>query len=249
MTESPPGTYTASVPPPGWPHGFVHVTFTAAAGVPNPPCGPIDGGYVYIDPSGVVQTTGGVPIAGATVTLFRSDTGETGTFVQVPNGSAIMSPGNRTNPDATDSAGHFGWDVIAGFYFVRAAKAGCGSADTAILHILDVPVTNLVIQLNCSGTGGLVGDYNTDRTVDIRDYGVWRANFGAQPLAIRQTATLTAEWTSWITAYGARTSASRAMPRHGPRRAPSRHRYPHPARPRRRAHDECPDHEALMRAR
>jgi hypothetical protein len=180
MTESPPGTYTATVPlHPGGPHGFHHVTFTAAAGDPVPPCVTIDGGLIYIDPSGVVQTPGGSPVVGATVTLFRSDTGETGTFVQVPNGSAIMSPGNRTNPDLTDSAGHFGWDVIAGFYFVRAAKAGCGSVDTAILHILDVPVTDLVLRLNCSGGTSLVGDYNADRLVDIRDYGVWRQNFGA----------------------------------------------------------------------
>ena len=43
---------------------------------------------------------------------------------EVPDGSAIMAPTNRANPDTTDSAGHFGWDVITGYYRVRASHAG-----------------------------------------------------------------------------------------------------------------------------
>jgi Nidogen-like/Carboxypeptidase regulatory-like domain len=178
MAESPSGTYTSFVElHPGGPHGYHHVTFTAAAGAPSPPCSSVDGGDIYIDPSGVVQTTGGSPIAGATVTLFASDTGDANTFVQVPNGSAIMSPGNRNNPDTTDSTGHFGWDVVPGFYFVRASKTGCTTVNSAVLHIVNDPVTNLVLTLSCTGSS-LLGDINGDGIVDIRDYGIWRQNFG-----------------------------------------------------------------------
>ena len=143
MAESPSGTYTATVPlHPGGPHGFVRVTYTAAAGDPVPPCGAIDGGQIYIDPSGVVQTTGGTPVAGATVTLFRSDTGAANTFVQVPDGSAIMSPGNRKNPDTTDPRGHFGWDVVPGFSRVEATHRGCTDLHgrrVAATQVLAVP--------------------------------------------------------------------------------------------------------------
>ena len=52
---------------------------------------------LYIDPSGHVFNTLGAPIENATVILFRSDT-EAGTYTQVPNGDAIMSPSNRTSP-------------------------------------------------------------------------------------------------------------------------------------------------------
>ena len=38
---------------------------------------------------------------------------------EVPNGSAVMSPANRINPDTTSAAGIFGWDAIAGYYEVR----------------------------------------------------------------------------------------------------------------------------------
>src|SRR6516165_4374817 len=71
------------------------------------------------DPGGVVEEADGTLIPGATVTLLRSDTAG-GPFVQVPNGSAIMSPANQNNPDHADASGHFGWDVVAGFYEVQA---------------------------------------------------------------------------------------------------------------------------------
>jgi len=112
---------------------------------------------MYIDPSGRVVTTTGVGVPGATVTLFRSSTGETGTFVQVPNGSAIMSPSNQTNPDLTNADGFFGWDVLAGFYKVRAEAADCVSPDddaqnfveTAVLTI-PPPALGLELVLDCT---------------------------------------------------------------------------------------------------
>lgn len=103
---------------------------------------------IYIDPSGVVRDLHtGAPIAGATVTLFRSADAD-GPFILVPEGSVTMSPGNRTNPDFTDAAGRFGWDVIAGYYKVEASMPGCSTAITGVLQI-PPPVTDLDIGLDC----------------------------------------------------------------------------------------------------
>jgi hypothetical protein len=105
----------------------------------------------YIDPSGtVVDAQTGSLIVGATVTLLHA-TSAAGPFVPVPDGSAIMSIQNRRNPDVTDSYGAYGWDVLAGFYEVRAEKAGCDPATSAVL---DVPpaVVDLVLPLHCDHT-------------------------------------------------------------------------------------------------
>jgi hypothetical protein len=79
----------------------------------------------------------------------------------VPDGSAIMSPSNRSNPDFTTPDGHFGWDVVAGYYLVRAEAPGCVSdanrsqayAESAVLEI-PPPVTNLDLRLFCGEGGG-----------------------------------------------------------------------------------------------
>src|SRR5207253_9853079 len=59
---------------------------------------------IYIDPSGTVVSPEADPIAGATVTLLSSDSPE-GPFAAVPDGSAVMSPANRHNPDTTGAGG------------------------------------------------------------------------------------------------------------------------------------------------
>jgi hypothetical protein len=89
------------------------------------------------------------------VTLYHSDS-STGTFTQVPNGDALMSPVNRRNPDTTDASGHFGWDVLAGYYKVRTEKVGCympGNPAQAYVEsaVLTIPpeVTDLVLTLAC----------------------------------------------------------------------------------------------------
>ena len=106
------------------------------------------GGSFYVDPSGVVATRGGVPVAGATVTLTRSQT-RSGRQRPVPSGSVIMAPSNRRNPDRTGPFGNFGWDVLPGYYQVSAHKHGCsGSAHTSILTI-PPPFTNLLLRLRC----------------------------------------------------------------------------------------------------
>src|ERR687891_1081484 len=115
MVEGPPGTYSADFVIPFT--GPAHVTIV----IDGCPTIEFD---IYIDPSGFVRTPGGNAIEGATVTLYRADS-PSGPFVQVPDGSAIMSPANRSNPDLTDATGHFGWDTIAGYYKVRAEKADC----------------------------------------------------------------------------------------------------------------------------
>ena len=152
MTEPTPGSYLAHTPALYPTHGAAQVTFTiiCPGGVTTTP-----GFNIYIDPSGTVVDTTGAPVVGATVTLLRSDF-DTGPFTAVPNGDAIMSPANRTNPDTTDATGNFGWDVLAGFYVVRAEKTGCRSPDdpsssfveSAVLDI-PPPVTNLRLTLEC----------------------------------------------------------------------------------------------------
>ena len=98
--------------------------------------------------SGVVSSAQtGQPIPGATVTLFRSDSAS-GPFAQVPNGDAIMSPGNRANPDTTDASGHYGWDVMTGFYRVHASAAGCAPRDSEVIEIPPA-VTDLDLALDC----------------------------------------------------------------------------------------------------
>lgn len=153
-------------------HGIATVTFTIS-GCPSNTRIVFD---IYIDPSGTVITErDGLPIAGATVRLLRSN-GAFGPFTYVPDGSAIMSPSNRRNPDMTASNGAFGWDVIAGYYVVHASKAGCGpgagdylgafpgtypgtypgsypSEDPATTPVLQIPppALNLTIRLDCGG--------------------------------------------------------------------------------------------------
>jgi Ca2+-binding RTX toxin-like protein len=153
MTEGPAGIYTATIPP-LFPHsGAAKVVVTIVC----PGGGTVTVKFdIYIDPSGFVRNTFGVGIVGATVTLFRSDTSG-GPFVQVPNNDPIMSPANRTNPDLTDPTGHFGWDVIAGYYKVTAARTGCHApgnpgqptVETAELTI-PPPVTDLELVLECA---------------------------------------------------------------------------------------------------
>lgn len=153
MTENSAGTYTATVAPLSI-SGNAHVVITILCPDATTTTTPFD--VIYIDPSGTVVDQGGSPIAGATVRLYRSDN-SIGPFEQVPDGSGIMSIANRNNPDTTDAAGHFGWDVIAGFYIVRAEATGCVSpadpsqsfVETGVLTI-PPPVTNLLLVLDCN---------------------------------------------------------------------------------------------------
>lgn len=151
MTEGPAGIYTAQVAP-LWPyHGHYWVKITVVCPDKTTTYG-FDG---YSDPSGTVTNVRGVPISGATVTLSRADS-ESGPFTPVPNGSNMMAPSNRNNPDTTNASGQFGWDVIGGYYKVRAEKAGCSSPTnpaqtfvvTGVMQI-PPPVSGLQLVLHC----------------------------------------------------------------------------------------------------
>lgn len=102
---------------------------------------------IYIDPSGHVIDQTGAPVAGAIVTLLRSDTAD-GEFTAVADGSDLMSPANRTNPMTTDDTGAYGWDVVAGYYKLVATKDGCTSATTDVFPV-PPPVLDLDVVLEC----------------------------------------------------------------------------------------------------
>jgi hypothetical protein len=145
LTESPAGTYRATIAPlfPNHGDGLLTVHFDCPNADPDED---IEFG-IYIDPSGVVRDENGNPVQGATVTLLRS-AAASGPFFPVPDGSAIMSPANRVNPGTSGADGRFGWDVVAGFYVVEATKSGCVSVRSAVLSI-PPPVTNLDLRLDC----------------------------------------------------------------------------------------------------
>ena len=152
MVESPAGTYTASIDALYPFSGDARVVITLQCPGGDPTQIPFN---IWIDPSGVVVNTNGAPVPGATVTLYRADVAS-GPFDIVVSGSAVMSPGNRDNPMQTDTAGLFGWDVIAGYYTVRAEKSGCVAADNrsqpyAQTEVLTIPppVTDLRLVLYC----------------------------------------------------------------------------------------------------
>lgn len=154
MAESPlfSGRYQANVPALSPAHGYAVVTITLTCP------GGLVGTYafdLYIDPSGTVRTTHGVPVPGALVTLYRAAS-PLGPFEVVPDGSAFMAPANRANPDHTDQVGHFGWDVMMGFYVVRAERAGCVDPNNPSRPYVDTPVlpvppewTDLELVLDC----------------------------------------------------------------------------------------------------
>ncbi len=117
--------------------------------IPCPSAPPENSAFtVYIDPSGIVVNQNGVPLAGVTVTLLTSPTGTPGTYQPVPNGSAIMSPANRTNPQVTDSSGIFGWEVIAGYYELSASLSGCTS--TPLDFQVPPSLSNVSMSMNCA---------------------------------------------------------------------------------------------------
>jgi hypothetical protein len=108
-----------------------------------------------IDPSGTVLDTNGNPVAGATVTILRSDT-SAGPFTAVDPTLPGIDP--ATNPETTGSDGVFHWDVDSGWYEVTASAPGCnvpGDTSQAAATIGPYPVpppqVGLTVTLACPG--------------------------------------------------------------------------------------------------
>ncbi len=138
------GNYVATIPDLAGAAGSVRIeiTFTPAGGATR-----TTGFDVYIDPSGTVVDPWGRPVAGATVTLLRSEEPD-GDFTAVANGSALMSSRNRRNPDTSGATGAFGWDVTAAWYKVRVQKAGYTTFTSVAMQ---VPPERLDLVLKLSG--------------------------------------------------------------------------------------------------
>jgi CSLREA domain-containing protein len=135
--------YTANIPAHlPLPQGGIGFFAAACGSAPVPSPWP----FRYYDPSGTVKDAGGNAVAGATVTLLRSDSAG-GPFTAVVNGSDVMSPENRRNPDTTLADGSYAWDVTGGFYKVHADKNGC-TADSAVLQV-PPPATGIDLVLSC----------------------------------------------------------------------------------------------------
>jgi hypothetical protein len=155
LTENPSGSgiFTGTLPAVYPLHGDGVVSIEVT-GCPSPSQDETVSFTIYIDPSGKVVdgNNGNAPVSGATVTLLDSDS-LTGTFAPVPNGSPVMSPANRVNPDTSHADGSFGWDTVPGFYEVQASKPGCGTTTTAAFEIPPA-VEDLQLVLHC--TAGLL---------------------------------------------------------------------------------------------
>ena len=144
-----PGTFAGTLPALYPLHGAATVIFTISGCLDATGDGAVSF-TIYIDPSGTVVdgNAGDAPVAGATVTLLSSDSA-TGTFTPVPDGSPVMSPGNRSNPSTTDTEGRFGWDTVPGYYEVEATKLGCGTAASPVLTV-PPPAVGLRLVLHCA---------------------------------------------------------------------------------------------------
>ncbi len=141
------GTFAGSVPALGPLEGFARVKITIEVSLTIKIT--IEA-TVFIDPSGTVLDGdhADAPITDATVTLLSAES-LSGKFSAVPEGSPVMSPANRLNPDTTNGEGAFGWDVVPGYYKVTASKPGCGTATTAAFEV-PPPVTELQLVLHCA---------------------------------------------------------------------------------------------------
>jgi hypothetical protein len=157
LEHAPVATWIYSGPLPDFKPLSGAATVTVKAVCQDPSFSKTESFNIYVDPSGVVVDQHGNPVAGATVTLLRADSAA-GPFTAVPDGSALMSPGNRANPDLTTADGTFGWDVLTGYYEVTAHKDGCTDpadpgSGTVTSAMFPVPpaVTDLRLVLSCTG--------------------------------------------------------------------------------------------------
>jgi hypothetical protein len=145
LVESAPGIYRATVPSAYPANG--EATLSTSVLATCDAAGPVVFD-LYIDPSGVVTDQFGQPLDAVRTVLMRADSAA-GPFTAVPDGSALMSPSNRVNPDVTGIDGVFQWDVLAGFYRVDATKVGCLDASTAELQVPPERL-DLLVKMTCA---------------------------------------------------------------------------------------------------
>jgi hypothetical protein len=123
------------------------------------------------DPSGTISdASNGVAIQGAKVTLYGLNE-TTGAYSLVTN-PALFTP--AINPEYTDSAGGYGWDVVRGKYFVNVQAYGYFPANSSIVSV-PPPATNVNVKLtpvpkpNTSlvVSEGILGDNNWYKSPSI----------------------------------------------------------------------------------
>jgi hypothetical protein len=198
MTETSPGTFTgaaeATAPQSG--AASVDIVVDCPAGQANARSG-FD---LYIDPAGTVVDQQGNLVVGARVVLFRADSKE-GPYVVVPDGSSIMAPSNRRNPDITGKDGVFQWDVTKGWYLVRATADGCVSPSDSTVPFgqtdrLEVPPPRLglVIRLACGPKATVVRTLKVAKQGLIRGKGKVGATLQATAPTTKATGSVAISW-------------------------------------------------------
>jgi len=146
---------------------------------PKPPFPPLPFN-IWIDPSGRVLAQNGQPLAHARVVLQRSPNPHASPK-PVPNGSSVMSPANRRNPDFTDELGSFGWDVIPGLYRIIASDHGCralhstSSSSATPLLTVPPPRVNLLLHLRCAHLPRRAPTRTQLHTSDVKNFYALRA--------------------------------------------------------------------------
>lgn len=206
MTRKADGSFTATATAPYPAHDWAQVTIVTNC---------VNGGggttviNFWIDPAGVVQTTNDKLLVGAKVTLYRADTAN-GVFTVVPDGSDIMSPTNRDNPDFTGQYGNFSWDVIPGFYKVRAEFGNChapGNANQAwvesAVYEVPPPVLDIDLRLECpeSDNGGGDDGGGTNLPVSVSTFTDWGTGYCAN-VNVTNNTSQPVDWTAVFTAEG-----------------------------------------------
>lgn len=198
MAETAPGKFTgeaqATAPQSG--AASVEIVVDCPAGQANARSG-FD---LYIDPAGTVVDQQGNLVVGAHVVLFRADSKE-GPYAVVPDGSSIMAPSNRRNPDITGKDGIFQWDVTKGWYVVRASADGCVNPKDSTVPFaqtdrLEVPPPRLglVIPLACGPKATVVRTLTVAKQGLLRGKGKVGATLQATAPSTKAAGTVAISW-------------------------------------------------------
>jgi hypothetical protein len=179
FTENPPGTYTANIAPlyPLSGSGQIIYTITCPSGESTTVI--ID---IYIDPSGVIVDRYGTPITGAIATLLRSDTSD-GVFEAIPDGSDLLAPSTRTNPQVTAADGRFYWDAVLGWYRIQVEVPGAPAYLTPAYRVdpertamvLEIPGVPNPVQPVPTSEPAISGTLQTNQTLTL-DPGLWEGD-------------------------------------------------------------------------